>query len=134
MEYNADGSVLYSGTFFGDMFLTGSGGEVTYPDGSIKYSGELADGLYQGKGTLYNQDGTVLYTGEFAEGVYQGSGVLNLTSKSGQQIRYEGNFDKGQLSGSGRQYVDQVLVYEGDFSNGSKNGAGSAYDLDTGGL
>lgn len=42
-------------------------GTYTYPNGFFQYDGEWADGVKQGRGTLYLRDGTK-YEGEFSDG------------------------------------------------------------------
>ena len=40
------------------------------------YSGDIVNGLYEGKGVLYNNNGTIKYKGNFKKGKYDGFGRL----------------------------------------------------------
>ena len=44
-------------------------GTIFYSNGNVKYKGDLSgEGVYDGKGILYNEDGTVQYKGKFEDG------------------------------------------------------------------
>lgn len=63
------GYLSYEGNMLDDS-ETGTG-TVYYPmSKQIKYEGELVEGVYDGKGTLYDEDGSILYEGVWKNGEY----------------------------------------------------------------
>ena len=58
------------------------GETVLYDEnGKIQYRGEVSNGQYEGKGSLY-ADGELIYEGDFHESLYEGSGTLNQGTES----------------------------------------------------
>jgi antitoxin component YwqK of YwqJK toxin-antitoxin module/uncharacterized coiled-coil protein SlyX len=114
----------------------------------LRYEGELAEGIYQGKGKLfaengqierqgdfdkgqlkqgehYSADGVLLYSGGFSEGLYSGQGTLFYPNRS---IRYQGEFQAGKPTGKGKAFDEGGrLLYEGNFASGLYAGEGIEY-------
>lgn len=78
-------------------------GELYYPDGKMKYQGELMDGEPHGHGVGYWNDGeTVWFIGSFRKGKPEGMGKFYYPDG---QLRYEGEFDRDlQYCGQGTEY------------------------------
>ncbi|MFS0555406.1 MORN repeat-containing protein [Brevibacillus sp. 179-C9.3 HS] len=118
------------------------------PEGTMIYSGQLVDGLYDGKGELYDENGKLLYSGEFKTGTLQGLGkgyrngvlVYHGGFESGvyagqgtlynenQQVVLQGIFKNGKLDGAGQEmHTNGAIKYEGAFQNGVYNGSGRLF-------
>lgn len=99
-----------------------------WDNGSVLYRGNVADGLYEGKGTLYYANGTLQYQGEFAFGKKEGEGSLYTDQGI---LLYEGGFRKDLYEGAGKLYSAENgnLVYDGEFAGGKYSGTGTLFDF-----
>ena len=59
------------------------------------YDGDFLNGVYQGKGTLWDSKGNLLYEGGFVEGKYSGTGTLYDVATG--KVRQTGQFKNGIL-------------------------------------
>lgn len=119
---------------------------ICYADGSLKYEGEIQDGVFCGLGRLYREDGSLIYEGEWKDGKYCGQGkeyspdgilIYDGTYRDG--IRdgrgycvensdwYEGEFRDGKFCGQGCFYAETGNRYEGSFKDGKYCGRGRYY-------
>ena len=64
------------------------------------------------------------YEGNIVNGLYEGRGILY--DNSGKMI-YQGFFKSGKYEGFGRNYENNQLIYEGFFCNGKYEGKGTLY-------
>lgn len=113
---------------YDDMDLSAFSGKanIRAANGEVVYTGDIADGVCTGMGTLWNQDGVLIYEGAFENNAYAGAGTIYYSNK---QAKYKGNFINSQFSGSGQLfYEDGTIAYEGNFENGMYSGAGTLYD------
>ena len=86
------------------------------------YSGEMAGGRANGRGTYTHKSG-VAYSGEWTDGLMEGEGRLYLPN--GDQ--YTGSFRAGRPGGEG-VYIDATgTLYQGGFLAGLREGQGSLY-------
>lgn len=121
--YAEDGAVIYRGNF-ADGKYNGSG-ELT--ENGVTLSGEFANGVLQGAGTI-SRDGVTLFSGNFVDGTAEGSGKENYDSGA---IHYSGEFSGGQPHGEALEYYsDGTLKYNGRFTAGKYNGEGTLYSED----
>lgn len=91
-------------------------GKLTLDDGS-EYEGQLnCRNQPHGNGTLKTPEGHV-YTGEFADGKYEGQGTLQLP-----YITYTGGFKAGLYHGSGKTVHKNGDTLEGNYVDGRKQG------------
>lgn len=106
-----------------DGVKTGKGTEY-YENGIESFIGSYDEaGLYTGNGKMQDENGNTLYTGEFAQGLYEGEGKLYQNA----QLIYEGDFVQGERTGKGKAYENGALVYDGEFAEGIYQGAGKTY-------
>lgn len=95
-------------------------------NGSVVYTGDVADGMITGTGTLWNQDGVLIYEGSFLNNQYSGVGTLYYPNG---KVKYSGEFAENQFNGNGYFYSQEGnLLYTGSFENGTYNGEGIAYN------
>ena len=92
--------------------------------GRLVYEGDMQNGLRHGYGEEKLTNGT--YKGNFAYNKWHGSGVLE-TVNDYVNVKYEGIFENGRKTGSGKLYVNKILVYEGQFLNDDRSGYGISY-------
>ena len=85
----------------------------------VTYFGEVEDFKKNGKGEETCED--YKYTGEFFGDLKHGQGRLELL-KDGNI--YEGEFNRGEMTGKGIYLWSNKQRYEGDFVNGIKHGKG----------
>ncbi|WP_350342928.1 hypothetical protein PRVXT_002196 [Proteinivorax tanatarense] len=114
---------------FSSILLFGYEGRsnIYYPDGSIKFKGDIDSGLPNGKGVLYSEHGQVIAEGQFKDGKLHEYGTLY---KNGYTL-YTGDFKYGLPHGFGSSYYkEQKLKYEGEWEKGHKNGQGKLFDAD----
>ena len=83
-----------------------------------KYEGEILNGIYSGRGILYEQSGHIKYNGYFKNGKYDGFGKLYEEGK----LIYEGFFERNKYNGKGTLYYKNEKKYEGFFKEGKCNG------------
>lgn len=128
-EYYSSGNKKYIGLYENGLF---TGNAKIYEDNekeTLRYSGNLESGRYNGKGRLYKY-GSLLYDGDFLNNVYHGQGKLYA---DGQTI-YEGTFSNGSYDGQGKLYQNGKLIYKGNFLEGNKNGEGNLFSAENGKL
>ncbi len=114
------------------------------------YQGFFKDGKREGKGTLCVKDSIIhegewkkdlaygygkrvyidsnVYEGNFVNNKEQGTGVVTFgryNAKSGS--RYEGHFDRGDITGYGTLYYGNGGRYEGSMLYGKRSGKGIMY-------
>jgi hypothetical protein len=91
---------------------------------SIFYQGELKQGGYEGKGTLFiGLVGLSFYKGGFVDGNRQGKGVFQSKGKHFIERR-EGEWMKGSLT-MGTWYKQNEFTYVGSFLSGLFHGEGT---------
>ena len=88
-----------------------------------KYTGNLENNIYKGRGILYDTSGEIIYDGYFKEGKYCGFGKLY----NSQSLIYEGFFDNENYNGKGILYKNGKKKFEGYFESGHYNGVGIEY-------
>ena len=88
-----------------------------------KYTGNIINGYYEGRGILYNEEGKMLYNGYFENGLYEGFG----REYHGDKLVYEGFFSKNKYNGKGTLYEGGIKKYEGNFISGEFEGVGIEY-------
>jgi hypothetical protein len=99
--------------------------KIISPEKTLKYEGDLVDGLYEGNGKLYEKG--KFYKGEFKSGSKNGVGEL-YTDTNPMKLIYKGLFENDVYSGQGASYGDNKnVLFEGEFKNGKLEGAGRAY-------
>ena len=90
---------------------------IKYDNGIQKYKGNIEQGLYEGRGILFNEEGKMIYNGFFKEGKYEGYGKEYEDNK----LIYKGFFLDGKYNGKGTLYCkDGDVKFEGEFVKGKK--------------
>lgn len=90
-------------------------GVAIFTDGRV-FAGEMAAGLFIGKGTM-NKPGGDRYTGEFAAGQFQGQGVYTFANGD----RYVGDFQAGLMHGTGIfRLAGNAERYQVEYVNGER--------------
>ena len=90
-----------------------------------KYTGQLLNDEYEGRGILYNILGEMIYNGYFKKGKYEGYGKeFNCN-----ELIYEGFFNNNIYNGKGTLYNQKNKKYEGNFLYGKYHGIGIEYLL-----
>lgn len=117
-----DGAVCYTGDFTDDRY--NGDGKAYYPDGTLKYQGSYVDGAYSGEGTAFFPNGRMEYKGGYLLGLYEGDGTLYFEDGS---KHYEGGFANGLYQGTGVLQVDDELRAEGEFEKGAPADAITLY-------
>jgi hypothetical protein len=84
-----------------------------------EYKGQFKYLKIVGKGILTYPNGAT-YEGQFAERLPQGEGLYK--NKEETEV-YEGSFNNGKKSGTGKQ-IEEKSTYEGGYLNGYKHGEG----------
>ena len=111
-------------------YLNGSingAGKKYYPDGSILFDGTYESG-HAVEGTTYLSDGSVRYTGEWDGNNYSGSGTLYWENGN---TRFEGNWTDDKRNGSGTSYrEDGTIEYIGGWQDNQYSGYGKLYYQD----
>jgi hypothetical protein len=86
----------------------------------MSYTGELDTNLRRhGRGTYNYNNTSFKYTGNFHRGIKQGQGSFLICG--GQ---YEGSFENGEITGTGKRTWDSGTQYEGEFVMGEMHGQG----------
>ncbi|UJF34099.1 MORN repeat-containing protein [Paenibacillus hexagrammi] len=100
-------------------------GKLYNAAGNLVYEGDFDKGQKSGNGTLYDDQGSMLYKGAFAGDTFNGAGTL-YTDK--QKVLYIGEFQNGKYGGAGKLFADNGdIVYDGAFNAGLYNGAGKLF-------
>ena len=98
-----------------------------YDENGEKYSGEIKNGLKEGKGILYyNKDSKIKedrYEGDFHNDKREGKGILFW--KNGD--KYEGDWKDDKREGKGKVTFINGEIYEGDWKNNIYEGKGIFY-------
>lgn len=92
---------------------------IFFDDGSW-YCGEIADSLFDGRGTMFYSDSTI-YTGEWKAGLWNGQGTL--TYPDGDS--YTGHFLDHEFNGYGVYRYHNGARYDGYWNESMFNGAGT---------
>jgi hypothetical protein len=112
---------IYKGEFKDDYHH--GHGEMTWNDGSMKYSGEFKNGKAEGRGTMIYQRGDEV-TGEFKNGKV--NGYAKYIFYNGNV--YEGEFKDNKYHGKGSFYWSSGAKYVGDWIEGQQAGYGIYYN------
>lgn len=116
-------TIIKQGTFRNNHLVKG---KDFRRNGTLEYEGTLKNGIWNGKGTLYNQDRSIVYHGGFKNGAYHGTGIL-FSPTTGKKV-FEGRFQDGLKNGKGIQYTeDGKKLYVGPFRNDKRRGKGTLY-------
>lgn len=93
---------------------------------SVKYHGQVKDGIEAEMGTMFFASGKIMYEGIFVAGIWEGAGKQFYET---EKLKYEGPFIAGKFDGSGGKlyYASGNLQYEGDFKDGVFCGDGNLY-------
>lgn len=123
---NDQGFTIYDGEMAAGVYE--GQGKLYDQTGQLMYEGAFAAGQRNGEGSLYNDQGGLMYKGGFSAGLYSGTGTL---FNADQSVRYEGGFQNGKYGGEGKEYYDNgQLKYEGSFSSNQYNGPGKLFSED----
>lgn len=118
-----NGTVVYTGDIAQGM-CTGLG-TLWNQSGVLVYEGEFLNNEFSGSGKKYYANGSVMYEGSFASNSFSGDGIMYYATGA---LQYVGSFENGAFSGEGMLYAeDGTLIYEGSFKNGVYHGAGTSY-------
>ena len=94
--------------------------------GGRHYVGAVAQGRPHGEGQAFRADGVKEASGDWEDGQLHGTGAK--TQPSGDH--YEGKFVAGQMSGLGSLTVADGTLYEGEFAADKRSGLGVQWDKD----
>lgn len=98
--------------------------EISFDQNNNKYRGNIINGLFDGRGILYDKyDNSIIYNGYFKKGKQDNFGKLY---RNGELI-YEGFFSEGKYNGKGILYKNNIKIYEGYFKEGEYDGIGIEY-------
>ena len=121
----ANGEVLYDG-HWKDGYCDGYGVLYDIFSGVKMYAGNFVKGLYQGKGTAYNDEGKKIYAGEFMSNMMFGKGT-KYCPHTGKKT-YRGEFAFGLRSGIGTSFYmaphETKKYYTGEWKNDMFDGIG----------
>ena len=120
VKYINNSNWTYDGTFN----KNGQNGEgtLTWADG-CKYVGSFKFGLADKSGIYYSNDGTVKYRGDLVNGIFTGHSYYMFDSTC-----YEGTFFNGLPEGHGKYRSKMGWIYEGTFKQGVFDGDGFVID------
>lgn len=93
------------------------------PD-NTKYEGEWANGMYNGRGTLWEKKGKQYirqYVGDWVDGKMEGQGIFYFPKGE----IYRGEWAGGRQNGNGRHEYASGDVYVGEWLDGSQHGLGT---------
>lgn len=105
--------------YFGDLVnfkKNGKGEEIC--ENEYKYTGDFVDDMWQGKGQLENLQTGDIYEGQFNKGKMTGKGIFKW--KNGEI--YKGDFVQGIKHGTGIHKWPDGSQYEGEYNNGIREG------------
>jgi hypothetical protein len=107
--------------YFGDVidFKKSGKGEETCED-EYKYKGDFSNDMKHGYGILEFFDNDETYEGEFNKGEITGKGIYIWNNGE----KYEGTFLKGIKHGKGIYTWPDGSIYEGEYNNGIREGKG----------
>ncbi len=112
-----DGSI-YDGQFDGNGKCTGYASYAWF--NGTRYTGEFANGFYNGQGEFYFLDGRH-YAGNWINGLANGYGVLTYANGD----VYEGEFVNDLTHGEGTYTFLDGAIYTGSFEDGNFSGIGT---------
>lgn len=122
---NADGEKIL-GSYSGDLNngIPQGKGTLLFDDGSI-YEGDFLGGKFHGKGVAIRNNGTIRYDGEWRNGRFNGEGVYNYSKGDTQKrLQYKGGFVNGMRVGKGVLTWEDGSAYEGEFQDNLISGYG----------
>ena len=100
--------------------------KLYYPNGKIKYIGNIKRNKLEGRGIFYYKNGDIAYEGDFVNNKFEGKGIL--FNKKGN-IGYKGDFVNNKFEGKGILYDDNGnILYEGNFVNNEFKGKEISYN------
>lgn len=141
-KWNNENQDFYKGEWKNDKR---HGYGILYSENKEFYIGEFKNDEYSGIGINYNENFT--YEGEFEEHVCKGAGIriYNSTNdenklekviddindtENNKSEKFEGVWEKFDLTGVGDYYLNNVLVYSGEFKEGLFHGKGTKRNQD----
>ena len=111
---------MRNGDILEGKFVCGEiNGKGIFKNKESKYIGEFINGERCGKGDLTT--GKYHYKGDFKDNKFDGFGVIEFFL-DGQ--KYEGTFEKNEITGKGIYTWKNGDIYEGEMKNGKMNGNG----------
>lgn len=117
-----DAQLAKLGVVAGHPLPSSGTANLVFPSG-VTYSGDIVNGLRQGRGTLVLEDGT-RYQGTFEKGALHGQGVIAYADGS----VYRGDVYFGVRHGSGSfTFPGGAAEYVGEWRKGQRNGQGSLW-------
>ncbi|WP_353893914.1 hypothetical protein PRVXH_000685 [Proteinivorax hydrogeniformans] len=121
-------ALIIGGSFSGAiLYGYGASNNIYYGDGSIKFNGDIVNGVPNGEGVLYSENGAKIAKGYFKDGRLNGPGKLYRNSDA----LYKGEFKNGLPHGAGNSfYTNGQLKYEGYWQKGLKHGQGKLFNQD----
>ena len=87
------------------------------------YTGEISEGIPDGKGIFESENGTLQYEGQWESGFFQGNGVVSY----GNGIIEEGDYWYGKRNGLIRIYSDENSYVESLYQNDIAYGRGCTF-------
>ena len=125
--FEKDGKTLRSEGYYKEGILVEGFVKIyNAQTGKLVYEGMVKDGLYEGKGVLFNAIGEESIKGVFSKGELL-EGVKKEYHNDGS-LRREGTVQRGNYEGHVKEYYyDGKLMFEGEYENGERNGKGIAY-------
>ena len=128
-------NLIYEGGFKNGE-RNGNGVEYHCKNGKIIFEGEFKHGKRNGKGKEYDIEGDIIFIGEYLNGkkwngygnknnnkkyyeIINGKGFINESDIDGIKF-YEGEYDKGERNGKGREYSVSHLIFVGEYKNGKR--------------
>lgn len=108
---NVDGARLYIEST--GMWVGPDVGILYYPNGAMRYVGELNGILREGRGITYNPNGTKQHEGEYKDDLFHGEGSLYALG-----LKTQGIFINGILQGEANQTDEHNLRQQAEFANG----------------
>ena len=126
-RYEAQGKVNYKGSISRDQ-VNGFGIEY-FPNGSIKFIGNMQNGLPEGPDIQqFHTSAYLRYTGHFINGQYSGQGYLYFPNTSQKMLfaTFEEGKIKEDLSVT-LYHKNGNLKYHGSFGNNVRQGNGTEY-------
>lgn len=100
--------------FPASVVTTGSSSAEAIEFARGTYTGELADGEPNGRGTMRMNNGD-RYEGDFVDGLFSGNGTYTWVSGD----RYEGGFAHGEMHGRGTYFAADGTIITGRWSEGA---------------
>ena len=115
------GIKCYEGNFQDNQLMDGDGKiiEIKEDGSKVIYEGDIENMKKQGKGIEKKNDST--YMGFFNDDLKHGKGKVVFIEEDSV---YEGDFNKGKMTGSGVFTWKDKTSYDGEFLDGKKHGKG----------